>query len=139
MDEQTAPEDLRLLMRILRGLRNWSQKELAAAAGLDTSSVSRYESGRMVPPSKTVDRLAEAVGIPMSVVEACLLPALKAARLAMASPQALIGLDLEKIADELGNGLAAAGRAVVTAFMIEIETTREEPWEAWETDDEAEE
>ena len=138
MDEKTAPEDLRLLVRILRGLRNWSQKELAEAAGLDSSSISRYESGRMVPPLKTVERLAETVGLSMAIVGMCLLPALKAARLAMTLPGTLIDGDLSKAAEEFGSGLAAAGRAMVTAFMIELKSLGQEPWgEEWNFDDEA--
>jgi transcriptional regulator with XRE-family HTH domain len=129
MDEQPSPQDLRLLVRILRGLRDWSQEDLALAADLDSSSISRYESGRMVPPPRTIERLAKAAGVPMSVLEACLLPALQATRKAMASYEKLLGLDLESAADELGSALSSAARAMVTSFQIELAVSEGEPWE----------
>lgn len=129
MDEQPSPQDLRLLVRILRGLRDWSQDEMAVAADLDPSSISRYESGRMVPPPRTIGRLAEAAGVPMSVLEACLLPALQATRKAMVSPEKLVGLDLETAGDDLANAVSAAARALVTSFKIELAALEGEPWE----------
>ena len=128
MDEQPSPQDLSLLVRILRGLRDWSQDEMAVAADLDPSSISRYESGRMVPPPKTIERLAKAAGVPMSVIEACLLPALQATRKSMISPEKLLGLDLKAAGDELASVVSAAAQALMTTFRIELELSEGEPW-----------
>ena len=134
MDEQPSPQDLRLLVRILRGLRDWSQDEMAVAANLDPSSISRYESGRMVPPPKTIERLAKAAGVPMSVIEACLLPALQATRksMSMISPEKLLSFDLKAAGDELASIVSAAAQALMTTFRVELELSEREPWGAEE-------
>lgn len=58
------PEDVRTAIRLLRALRNWDQKQLAAAMRVDKSRVSLWERG--VAPLKEGDvrRLAEAAGLP---------------------------------------------------------------------------
>jgi transcriptional regulator with XRE-family HTH domain len=67
-DKKADKEDLRLAVTMLRALRGWSQSELATAAGLGASAVSRYESGAQEPSRRTFDRIAAAVGVrPMLV------------------------------------------------------------------------
>src|SRR3954453_23763738 len=112
MADLADPEDLKLLIRVLRGLRGWDQATLAKAAGLDPSSVSHYETGRTVPPRKSVEALAAAVGVPMSYVEGTLLPALAAGRVGAApfSEEELTGADLDQ-------ALTAAGRSRVATFL----------------------
>lgn len=53
----------------LRKLRGWSQKELAEAAGVHQSLISLYERGLEAPTRKTLERLADAVGVPFALVE----------------------------------------------------------------------
>jgi transcriptional regulator with XRE-family HTH domain len=53
----------RIAVRFLRGFRGWSQAELAAAAQIDPSAVSRYESGDQVPTRRTMLQLAAAAGL----------------------------------------------------------------------------
>ncbi|HSK76120.1 MAG TPA: helix-turn-helix transcriptional regulator [Thermoanaerobaculia bacterium] len=53
----------------LRKLRGWSQKELAAAAGVHQSLISLYERGLECPTRGTLERLALAVGLPFAMVE----------------------------------------------------------------------
>jgi transcriptional regulator with XRE-family HTH domain len=124
--EEASPEDLKRLVRLLREFRDWEQRDLARAADVDPSSVSRYESGRIVPPRKALERLAAAVGVPISLVDACLLPALKAVRVAMALPGE--GYEGDDDAEKLGSTLAGAARSAVTAFLATIEVQRK-PWE----------
>jgi transcriptional regulator with XRE-family HTH domain len=50
--------------RVARAARRWSQKELAAAAGLDASYVSLIESEHRVPTLDAVSRLSKALGVP---------------------------------------------------------------------------
>src|SRR4051812_1588165 len=64
MDRGDRPEDLRVAVLFLRALRGWDQRELADAAGLSPSSISRYESGELVPSSQALEQIALAVGIP---------------------------------------------------------------------------
>jgi transcriptional regulator with XRE-family HTH domain len=124
MADLADPEDLKLLVRVLRGLREWDQSMLAAAAGMDPSSVSHYETGRTVPPRKSVEALAAAVGVPMSYVEGTLLPALAAGRGAAApfSEEELPDADLDQ-------ALAAAVRSRVATFLEGLDAARPRPWE----------
>ncbi len=76
----TSPEDLKLLVQLIRVLRGWDQLELGAAAGLDDSTISRYERGLLMPPAPTLERLVAAAGFPMWMVDAVLVPVLRVAR-----------------------------------------------------------
>jgi ribosome-binding protein aMBF1 (putative translation factor) len=48
-------------VRQLREQRGWSQRELAAAAGMTQSAVARFEAGGTVPSLPVLDRLAGAL------------------------------------------------------------------------------
>jgi transcriptional regulator with XRE-family HTH domain len=127
MSKRTDPEDLKLLVRFLRSLRDWGQAEMAEAAGVDSSSISHYETGKTVPPRRTVERIAAAVGVPMSLVDACLLPAIAAARATVASPSGEDCDDLTKATAELDQALSGIGRSAVAAFLATLDEDESEP------------
>ena len=54
---------------LLRRLRRWSQTELARAAGLDQSQVSRYEAGLELPREQTLMRLAEGADVDPAIFD----------------------------------------------------------------------
>ncbi len=54
-------------MRELRELREWSQSELARAAGMTQSAVARFEAGGTVPPLTVLDRLAPALDADLTI------------------------------------------------------------------------
>jgi transcriptional regulator with XRE-family HTH domain len=54
------------LLGNLRAARAWSQGRLAKQAGLDPSAVSRLEAGVRAPERDTVQRLADALVLPMT-------------------------------------------------------------------------
>lgn len=58
------PEDVRTAIRLLRALRNWDQKQLAAAMRVDRSRVSLWERGSAPIREGDVRRLSEAAGLP---------------------------------------------------------------------------
>ncbi|HKI01889.1 MAG TPA: helix-turn-helix domain-containing protein [Thermoanaerobaculia bacterium] len=127
MEEWAKAEDLKLLVLLLRELGGWDQAGFAAAAGMSTSSICHYETGKTVPPRRTVKRLAATVGLPMSFVEASLLPALKAARaMAVPFPEGDFA-ELEKPGAELVRALAGTARPALAAFLSTLE--EREPWE----------
>jgi transcriptional regulator with XRE-family HTH domain len=66
MDER---EDWGPTVAFLRNLRKWRQKDLARAAGIHQSLISLYERGKDVPARATLERLAAAAGVPVSVAE----------------------------------------------------------------------
>jgi transcriptional regulator with XRE-family HTH domain len=50
-------------IRRLRGERNWTQAQLAVYAGSSQPTVNQIESGRRNPSTRTVEKLAEALGV----------------------------------------------------------------------------
>ncbi len=128
------PADLKLLVRVLRELREWDQTEMAAAARVDVSSISHYETGRTVPPRRTLERLAAAVGLQMPFVETCLLPMLSTARAVTAPFAADSSDDLERNAVELGRALAGAARSTLAAFLAKLDAPEDriEAADLWE-------
>jgi transcriptional regulator with XRE-family HTH domain len=127
MDQRTDPEDLKLLVRFLRSFRDWGQAEMAAAAGVDPSSISHYETGKTVPPRRTVERIATAVGVPMSLVDAGVLPMIAAVRAAVTSSSGDDSDDLTQTAADLDRALAGIGRSAVAAFLATLEDDEGEP------------
>jgi transcriptional regulator with XRE-family HTH domain len=130
MEGHDDPADLKLLVRVLRELREWDQAEMAAAAGVDVSSISHYETGRTVPPRRTLERLAAAVGLQMSFVETCLLPVLSTARAAAAPFSAESSDDLEQNVEELGRALAGTARSTLATFLAELDAADQTPGES---------
>jgi transcriptional regulator with XRE-family HTH domain len=74
------PQDFRFLLLNARWMRGWTQRQLAAAAGVDKATIDRYENGR-VPPRKVAERIFAAAGRSLAWLEVTLLPGLHAARL----------------------------------------------------------
>jgi transcriptional regulator with XRE-family HTH domain len=64
--------EMGVFVAFLRSLRAWSQAELGAAAKLDQRMISRYELGQKTPRESTLERLAEAVGIPLPLAKQAL-------------------------------------------------------------------
>ena len=54
-------------VRALREQRDWSQAQLAAAAGMTQSAVARFEAGGTVPSLRVLDRLAQALDAELTV------------------------------------------------------------------------
>lgn len=57
-------------IRALREERRWSQRMLGATLGIETSKLSRYESGEHLPPHLTLIRIADAFAISLDVLMA---------------------------------------------------------------------
>ncbi len=81
---QDDPEDVRTFIAFLRLLRGWTQADLADALGLTAGAISRYETGDVVPDRETLEEVALAVGLPLSMLDRVFL-AVAAARSAVAS------------------------------------------------------
>lgn len=64
MTKETAPSELfRQRLREAREMRDWSQSNLGAKAGLPPSSIAHFESGSRKPSFDTLHRLANALEI----------------------------------------------------------------------------
>jgi DNA-binding XRE family transcriptional regulator/tetratricopeptide (TPR) repeat protein len=70
--------ELGVVLMMLRELRGWDQTEMAAAAGVDQGALSRYENGHVLPRQPTLEKLAAAVSVPLTLIDGLLLPAVRA-------------------------------------------------------------
>lgn len=59
--------ELGAAVREIRVARNWSQAELAAAAGMTQSAVARFEAGGTVPTLPVLGRIAHALNADLTV------------------------------------------------------------------------
>ena len=59
--------ELGAAVRELRQARNWSQAELASAAGMTQSAVARFEAGGTVPTLPVLGRIARALDADLTV------------------------------------------------------------------------
>ena len=59
--------ELGAAVRELRLARNWSQAELASAAGMTQSAVARFEAGGTVPTLPVLGRIARALDADLTV------------------------------------------------------------------------
>lgn len=50
-------------IRVLRAAKGWKQQDLANAAKVERSQISRFENGKTVPDLITAYRLAAALGV----------------------------------------------------------------------------
>jgi tetratricopeptide (TPR) repeat protein len=116
---------------MLRAFLGWDQKELAAHAGLASSTVWRYEKGAKMT-RKSYEQIVAATGLPLTLVETCFLPAIRAGRAAGLAG----GYSPERLgsaASDLKN-LTEARRTVFATLTAELTSTvatfGDYPWEA---------
>lgn len=53
----------------LREKKGWTQEALAEKSGLPQSHISRIEGGKLSPSRKTIERLAKALGVTVSILD----------------------------------------------------------------------
>ncbi|HEX4960021.1 MAG TPA: helix-turn-helix transcriptional regulator [Thermoanaerobaculia bacterium] len=114
-----GPEDQVVLLPQLRAYRDLSQEELAANSGLDVRTVRRYESGERMP-RRGYEQVVEGTGLPLELVEACNLPAVRAGRLALARFTAGLFKDMETALAALDGCLTDIRRAALAALLVEL-------------------
>jgi transcriptional regulator with XRE-family HTH domain len=115
---EVHPEDAKTLIRVLRVLRGWSQQQLAERAGVDESSVRRYEKGRPVPPPALV-RLSQAAGVPERILYGVLLPVLHFLRVVIGGgPHTDRLSDPEFVEQEASWAATQVAEEVRTEFLI---------------------
>ncbi len=112
------PEDVTLLVRLLRALRRWSQEELGARAGIERASILRIENGTVRPSGQTVERLIAAVGLPVDVALGILPPVIRLLRGLMTPDPGRTGMTGDAVPDSglreedlLGDLKVASGAA----------------------------
>src|SRR5436305_3488145 len=115
--DPVEPEDQKVLLPHLRAFHDWTQEEMAAEAGLDSSSVRRFEKGRRMP-RKSYEKIVKGSGLPLELVEACHLPAVRAGRAALTRFTAGLFTELEPAGAALDDVLADVRRAEHAALLM---------------------
>jgi len=62
-DEAGPLRRIGFVIRLLRNRAGWTQGQLAEAAGLTSSQISKYERGREMPTIQSVDKILVALGV----------------------------------------------------------------------------
>ena len=125
MARQGEAADLRLVVSFLRSLANWTQEELSRASGVDRGLISDYELGDKAPTRRTLERLASAVRLPFSHLEA-LLPMFRAARLARdggadSGGGAPEGESPQRVAESLDQAILSTVLSRIQPHLLELE------------------
>jgi tetratricopeptide (TPR) repeat protein len=113
-------ENVRILTGWLRMVRGWNQTEMAAAARLDPSAISRYESGEMAPPRANLERMSRAAGVPVELLDTLLLPTIRAILAAGGEAPAERAPDPRAAADEFGAAVGGMLPVVLGEFLDEV-------------------
>lgn len=121
-----APDDLGVLVNLLRLLTGRSQREMAAAASMHPSALSRLERGHRPPSLEDLQQLARAACVPAWMVQGVFLPALALARRSATCSTSISSAD-EEIARAALEG-AEEGTAVwIAEFLVEPSPADEPP------------
>jgi transcriptional regulator with XRE-family HTH domain/tetratricopeptide (TPR) repeat protein len=121
------PADTAIAILVLRAVRGWDQSDLAEAAGLSPSSISRYENGETIPTRRTFARIVAAVGVTAHMVDR-LFAWIRSARAAVArSPD-----DAERVIDalcgEVSAGVSHAFRSTAALILAGQPGLGTGPW-----------
>jgi transcriptional regulator with XRE-family HTH domain len=109
--------DARLAMILLRSLRYWDQAELAKAARIAPSQISIYDRGERAIPRDVLNRIAEAAGFPVPLLDP-LLRSLRSFRAAASGRSRLGG----RLFDEMYAGMVEIlGEGLKTAVATILE------------------
>lgn len=128
MEERLDPEEVRLLVKLLRSARGWTPEQMAAVARRHPSSITRYEAGKPTPRPKTLRKLIDAAAIPMPYVQHVLVPLARALRTFRAPLSESFFEDLGAAVEALGSELSADALIQLTTFLAELQDP-EEDWE----------
>ncbi|HXO42615.1 MAG TPA: helix-turn-helix transcriptional regulator [Thermoanaerobaculia bacterium] len=115
---ETSAEDIRVLVGLLRLLGHRTQEEMAAAAKIHYSTLSRFEDGLRTPDAAALEKLARAAGVPTWAVHGVLLPAIALARALAGGPLGRLAGRLDPpLAEALAAGQSTAASAGVAEFL----------------------
>jgi len=117
------PSDLSVALVLLRQVRRWTQKELAIRAGLPATTVCEYETGRVEPTARNLERMMAAFRFPLSLLGG-LLALIRTVRHVMTVCEAVDGRlasdALEAVAAEAGRAAEEATRAAFFLALAEL-------------------
>jgi transcriptional regulator with XRE-family HTH domain len=123
------PEDVQIVIILLRKLRGWTQADLAEASGLSVSAISRYETGDMLPTSEALEEIALAAGLPFPMLDRVFLwiGATRATVASAANPGDL-GRLAEAAASQLAVGVADLTYSIAREILADLPELDTGPW-----------
>jgi transcriptional regulator with XRE-family HTH domain len=109
-----------MIVKLLRSLKGWKQTELAEAAGTSQTLISSYELGEKVPRRRTLERLADAVGVPFLLVER-MLPLLRHALAAIEDPstERAVPTDFSSAAERIARTVTEDVQAAIASALAD--------------------
>lgn len=121
MPRRSDPRADALAVRLLRAFRDCTQRDLAKAAGLHPTTISRYEKGRITPRRSTLLHLAAGSGVPLAVLEEFLLPLFRFAGTAQTAESLDygVGKDRSRLTAEILRSVSASILAVLGGLSFE--------------------
>ena len=120
---KTEPEDWRVLVGLLRMLGQRTRAEMAKAARLHPSTVSRYEKGTRIPDRPAIESFARTAGVPMWAVDGAILPAITLVRAAAAGTVEQLPRSLQQtLAAAMEQGSSKVASAALAEFLAESDS-----------------
>jgi tetratricopeptide (TPR) repeat protein len=105
------------VLSILRIVRGWNQRALAAAAQMRPATLSNFERGEKPLPTPTLERLLAVMGLPSAML-ARTLAFLEEARSTRQPPES-VAQEIEEAAAAFGNAWADMYRRALTRFTVQ--------------------
>lgn len=123
------PEDVKMVITLLRNLWGWTQADLAEASGLSVSAISRYETGDMLPTSEALEEIALAAGLPFPMLDRVFLwiGTTRAAVASTANPGDLDRL-IEAAASQIAVGVADLTYSIAREVLADLPDLDAGPW-----------
>ncbi len=121
-DTVSIPDEMSVLVRLVRAIPGMSQEGMGTAASIDRTTISRYETGDMIPSRVHLGRLASAAGISLPLLEGVLLPMVRVvcARRACLHRPWLLAQQAGEVAAAFDRQLVATMRAAVATFAATL-------------------
>jgi transcriptional regulator with XRE-family HTH domain len=125
-DAVSLRDETSVLVRVLRAIPAFSQDAMSAAVSIDRTTISRYETGSMVPSRAYLARLGNAAGISLPLLEGVLLPAVRlvCAKRACAHRSWLLTQQAGEMAAAFDRQLVATIRAGVATFAAAVQSDK---------------
>lgn len=109
-----------IFIRMLRAVRNWSQSDLADAAGLAPSTIHRYESGEITASPEALERLSRAAGISIFLLHRIFLPLVATLRAEISGEGLKPGKGAADLAAGIGSAVGSAAREEALALLASL-------------------
>ncbi len=121
-DTVSIRDELSVLVRLLRAVPGFSQDAMGARASIDRTTISRYETGDMIPSRAHLARLGDAAGISLPFLEGVLLPVVRlmCVKRACLHRSWLLAQQADEVAAAFDRQMVATLRAGIATFAAAL-------------------